>query len=87
VHRRAGVALDTYLNAGRLGKVPKNLRRLALGDLSAVEIDANLDATIGGARERLPDGPIRQDISCHVDFMFRPVDQRNVDVFKVSAGA
>jgi len=30
----------------------------ALGKLGAIEIDANLDAAIGGTRERLHDWPV-----------------------------
>jgi hypothetical protein len=51
--RRAGLALDSYLDARRLGKVPENLRGLAFGELSGAEINANLNAAIGGTRERL----------------------------------
>jgi hypothetical protein len=36
------VALGPDLDGGRLGKVLKDLRGLALGKLSAVEIDATL---------------------------------------------
>jgi len=53
VHRIAGLALDPYLDARRLGEVPKDLRGFALGKLCAVEIDADRNAAIGGARERL----------------------------------
>jgi hypothetical protein len=49
---------DPNLDAGRLGKVPEDLRGLALGKLCAVEIDADRNATIGGARERLQDRPV-----------------------------
>jgi hypothetical protein len=48
VHRIAVLVLDPYLDARRLGKVPKDLRGLALGKLRAVEIDADRNATIGG---------------------------------------
>ena len=50
VHQRAGVTLDPYLDAGRLGEVLEDLRGLALGKLGAIKINANLDAAIGGAR-------------------------------------
>jgi hypothetical protein len=53
---------DPNLDAGRLGEVIENLRWLALGELSAIKINADMDATIGGARERLHDWPVRQDI-------------------------
>jgi hypothetical protein len=43
------------------------------------------NAAIDGARERLQDRPIRQDIGGHVDFMLGAVDQRNVNVFEVLA--
>ena len=45
--------LDPYLDARRLGEIPKDLRGLALGKLGAIEIDADLDAAIGGARGRM----------------------------------
>jgi hypothetical protein len=76
---------DPNLDARRFGEVIENLRGLALGELSAVEIDADMDATIGGARECLHDGPDRQDIGRHVDFMLGAIDKRNVDVFEVLA--
>jgi hypothetical protein len=74
VHRIAGLVLDPYLDAGRLGEVIENLCWRALGKLSPVEIDADRNATIGGARERLHDGPVRQDIRGHVDFMLGAID-------------
>jgi hypothetical protein len=43
---------DPNLDAGRLGKVPEDLRLLAIGKLGAIEIDSDRNATIGGARER-----------------------------------
>jgi hypothetical protein len=52
------LALCSYLDTRRFDEVIENLRRLALGKLSAVEIDVRLDATIGGTRERLHDGPV-----------------------------
>ena len=79
VHRIAGV-LGPYLDAWRLGEIPKDLRGLALGELSSVKIDADRNAAIGSARERLHDGPVRQDIGGHVDFMLGAIDQGNVDV-------
>jgi hypothetical protein len=75
--------LDPYLDAWRLGEGIENLRGLALGKLGAVEIDADRNAAIGGARERLHDGPARQDIGRHVDFMLGAIDKHNVDVFQV----
>jgi hypothetical protein len=42
-----------------------------------------MNATIGGARERLHYGPVRQDIGGHVDFTLGAIDKRNVDVFQV----
>jgi len=42
-----------------------------------------LNATIGGARERLHDGPIGEHVSREVDFMLGAVDQANVDIFEV----
>jgi hypothetical protein len=62
VHQRAGVPLDPYLNTRRLGEVTENLCGLSLGELCAVEINANLDAAISGTRERLHDWPVRQDV-------------------------
>jgi hypothetical protein len=44
---------DPYLDAWRLGEVTENLRGLSIGELCAVEINADLDAAIGGAREAL----------------------------------
>jgi hypothetical protein len=61
----------------------KTFAGLALGKLCAVEIDADRNATIGGARERLHDWPVRQDICRHVDFVLGAIDKRNVDVFQV----
>ena len=52
----------------RLGKLMEGLHGLALGKLGAVEIDAHLDAAIGGARERLDDWAVRQHVSRQVDF-------------------
>jgi hypothetical protein len=49
MHRIAGVVLDPYLDARRLGEVIENLRGLALGELGAVEIDADMDAAIDRA--------------------------------------
>jgi hypothetical protein len=52
-------------------RVPTELRALrwlALGKLCAIKINADVNATIGGARERLHYGPVRQDIGGHVDF-------------------
>lgn len=83
VHRRAGLVLDPYLDTRRLGEVIENRRGLALGKLGAVEIDADMDATIGCPRERLQDRPIRQDIGGHVNFMLGAINQVNVDVLKV----
>jgi hypothetical protein len=80
VHRRAGLVLDPYLDTRRLGEVIENLRGLALGKLGAIKIDADMDATIGGARESLH---VRQDICGHVDFVLGAIDKRNVDVFKI----
>jgi hypothetical protein len=76
--------LDPYLDARRLGEVIEDLSGPALGILGAVEIDTHLDATLG-ARERLHDGPVRQDICRHVDFMLGAIDQGNVNVFQVLA--
>jgi hypothetical protein len=42
-------------------------------------------SAIGGARERLHDGPVRQDIGGHVDFVLGAIDKRHVDVFKIFA--
>ena len=50
--------LGAYLDGRRLGKVMEDLGRLALAKLSTVEIDANLDAAIGRACERLHAGPV-----------------------------
>jgi hypothetical protein len=58
VHRRAGLALDPYLDTRRLGEVKEDLCRLALGKLGAVEIDTDRNTAIDGARERLNDGPV-----------------------------
>jgi hypothetical protein len=52
VHRRTVVAFGANLNAGRLGKVLKDLSRLAFGELRSVEIDAHIDAAIGGILRR-----------------------------------
>jgi hypothetical protein len=86
MHRHPVVALGAYLDAGRLGKVLKDPCRLALGKLVAVEIDAHRDAAIGGARERLDDRPVSQDIGRKVDFLPRGVDQRHVDAFEILGG-
>jgi hypothetical protein len=40
---------------------------------------------IGGACERLHNGPVRQDIRGHVYFTLGAVDKRHVDVFEVLA--
>jgi hypothetical protein len=53
MHRGAGLVFDPNLDAWRLGEVIEILCWRALGKLSAVKIDANLDTTIGGAREQL----------------------------------
>jgi hypothetical protein len=74
---------DPNLDAGRLGKVPEDLRGLALGKLSPVKINSHFDTAIGGARERLHDWPVRQDICCHVYFTLGAIDQGDIDVFKV----
>ena len=74
VHRRAGLVLDPYLDTRRLGEVIENRRGLALGKLGAIEIDAECNAAIGSARERLHDWPVRQDIGGHVDFMLGAID-------------
>ena len=65
------------------GEVIENLRGLTLGKLSPVKIDSHLDAAIGGARESLHYGPVRQDISGQIDFVLGAIDQGNVDVFQV----
>jgi hypothetical protein len=78
------LALDPYLEARR-GEVIENLCLLALGKLGAIEIDADRNATIGGARERLHYWPVRQDIGGHVDFVLGAIDKRHVDVFKIFA--
>jgi len=49
MHRGAGLVFDPYLDARRFGEVIKNLRGPALGKLSAVKIDADMDAAIGCA--------------------------------------
>jgi hypothetical protein len=46
VHRRDELVLGPYLDARRLGKP------------GAVGIDAHVDATIGGARQRLHNRPV-----------------------------
>ena len=56
---------------------------LASGKLSPVKINSHLDATIGGACERLHDGPVGQHIGRHVDFVLGAIDQCNVDMFEV----
>ena len=66
--------LDPYLDDRRLGEIIENLRSLALGKLGAIEIDADCDAAVGSARERLHDWPVRQDIGGHVDFMLGAID-------------
>jgi hypothetical protein len=50
VHRGASPVFDPNLDARRFGEVIENLRGLALGKLGAVEIDADRNAAIGGAR-------------------------------------
>jgi hypothetical protein len=65
-------------------EVTENLRGLSLGELCAVEINANLDAAIGGARESLQDRPVRQDIGGHVDFVVGAIDKHNVDMFEAA---
>jgi hypothetical protein len=77
------VAFDAYLDARRIGKVTEGFRRLALGELCAIEIDPHLDATIGGACKRLHDGQVGQHICGQVDFMLGAIDQGDVDVFEV----
>jgi hypothetical protein len=74
---------DPYLDAWRLGEVTENLCGLSLGELCAVEINANLDAAISSTRERLHYGPVRQDIGGHIDFMLGAIDQGNINVFQV----
>jgi hypothetical protein len=81
VHRGAGLVLDPYLDARRLGEIPKDLRGLALGKLGAIEIDSDRNATIGGARESLHDWPVRQDIRGNVYFTLGAIDKRHVDMF------
>jgi hypothetical protein len=83
VHQRAGVPLDPYLNTRRLGEVTENLCGLSLGELCAVEINADRNTAIGGARQCLHNGPVRQDIGGHVDFILGAIDQGHVDVFQV----
>ncbi|MFZ3328064.1 MAG: hypothetical protein WA231_20215 [Methylocella sp.] len=61
-------------DARRLGEIIENLHGLALGKLGAIEIDADCNAAIGGARERLHDWPVRQDIGGHVDFRLDAID-------------
>jgi hypothetical protein len=73
------VAFEVH-DTRRLGEVIESRRELALGKLGAVEIDADMDATIGGARESLQDWPVRQDVGRHVDFMLGAVNQVNVRV-------
>ena len=46
----------------------------------------NLDAVIGGACERLHDGPVCQDIGRHVDFELGAIDPRKIDMFEDSSG-
>jgi phytoene dehydrogenase-like protein len=62
------------LDDGRLGEVIENLCGLALGKLGAIEIDADRNAAIGGARESLHDWPVRQDIGGHIDFVLGAID-------------
>jgi hypothetical protein len=50
VHRIAGLVLGPYLDAWRLGEIPKDLPGLAIGELGAVKIDADRNTTIGGVR-------------------------------------
>src|ERR1700732_368573 len=44
VHRRAGLPLDPYLDAWRLGEGIEYLRGLSLGQLSPVKINTDMDA-------------------------------------------
>ena len=83
VHRSAVLVFDPNLHARRFGEVIEYLRGLSLGKLSPVKINTDMDAAIGGARERLHDWPVRQDVGGHIDFMLGAIDQGNVDVFKV----
>jgi hypothetical protein len=85
VHQVATLALDRYLDARRLGEVIENLRGLALGKLSPIEIDAHLDTAIGRACECLQDWPVGQHIGRLVDFVPGAIDKRHVDVFKILA--
>jgi hypothetical protein len=80
------LVFDPYLDARRFGEIIENLRGLALGKLCAIEIDADCNAAIGSARERLQDWPVRQNIRGHVDFMLGAIDKRNIDVFQIFRG-
>ena len=42
--------------------------------LHHTSLDADRNAAIGGARERLHDWPVRQDIGGHVDFVLGAID-------------
>ena len=66
MHRIAGLVFDPYLDARRFGEIIEDFRELALGKLGAIEIDADCNAAIGSARERLHDWLVRQDIGGHV---------------------
>jgi hypothetical protein len=83
VHQGAPLVLDPCLDARRLGEVIEKPPGLALGELGAIEIDAHIDASIGGACERLHNGTVSQHIGRHVDFVLGAIDQRHVDMFKV----
>lgn len=48
MHRRPMIAFRADLDAGRFSEIPKDLCRLAIGKLGAVEIDAHRDTSIGG---------------------------------------
>jgi len=58
VRRRGGCVLGQHLDARHLDEIIKDLRGLAFGKLGSIEIDANLDAAIGGACERLHNRPV-----------------------------
>jgi hypothetical protein len=79
---RRGALVLACLDAERLGEVMEDLRGLALGKQSAVEIDATLDYVIGGASKRLHDWPVSADICGRADFIPGAIDKRHVDVFK-----
>jgi hypothetical protein len=84
---RRGALVLAYLDAERLGEVMEDLRGLALGKQSAVEIDATLDYVIGGASKRLHDWPVSADICGRADFIPGAIDKRHVDVSRLSTGA